>query len=420
MIVSLILTINYEKIPKDLISDILLQMNKLKRRKRMKRTIVTLFAMILLLSFNGIAQFSQQLGQCNTATSTRIQCGYFEEGYQDGVGDAQGNRNNDYKRYRNKLDGSKYEASYQQGYDAGFSSIKPYQKWDSSQRNIYDDGFRDGDNDRKKNISRLAERYEGQYNRTYEAFYKQGYYDGFDNKARQYDTILGAVPTNNPTFPTNNPTFPTIPTVIGTVTGSLSWGGRVDDRVNIVIRGSESTTQIISGNSGMPNSQTMNGVLPRRPATISVNKNEGRGDAIVTQQPSKENNYTAIVQVVDSKRGADDYRLNIFWQSTAPVDEPYQSGRATWRGRVDITGNIIISGSEIQSQNISGNGTFTQSQNVSGYLARRPGSISVRKTDGRGNISIIQQPSSENDFIGIVQITDTEKGADDYEIEITW
>ncbi len=386
----------------------------------MKRTIVSLFAMLLLFSFNGVAQFTQQFGQCNSATYTRIQCGYFEEGYQDGVVDAQNNRNNDYKRYRSKLDGSKYETFYKQGYDAGFSSIKPFQKWDSSQRSSYDDGFRAGESDRKKNISRLAERYEGQYNRTYEAYYKQGYYDGFDNKARQYDTILGAAQTNNPTFPTNNPTFPAPLPVAGTATGSISWSGRVDDRVNIVIKGSETTTQIIAGNSGMPSSQTMNGVLPRRPATISVNKNDGRGEAIVLQQPSKENNYTAIVQVIDTKRGADNYRLDISWLSTAPVEEPYQSGRATWRGRVDITGNIIISGSEIQAQNISGNGTFTQSQNVSGYLARRPGSVSVRKTDGRGSVSIIQQPSAENDFVAIVQITDTDKGADDYELEITW
>ncbi len=382
----------------------------------MKKIMISLSAIILFSGLSVSAQFVQQYGQCNRSTSTPIQCGYYEEGYQDGVNDANSNRSNDYKRYRNKLDGNKYENFYKQGYDAGYSSIKPYQRWDKDQRENYDDGFQDGENDKRRNISRLPERYEGQYNKTYEAFYRQGYFDGYDGKTRQYDMPIGGVISTNPTFPIE-PSFPRG----GTPTGTISWTGRVDDRVNVTIQGSDVRTQVLGGNSGQPTEQTMNGVLPRRASTVSVTKYNGRGTATVIQQPSRENRFTAIVQILDSKRGADDYRLQISWQSNAlQVEEPYQAGRVTWRGRVDQTANIIISGSDVETQDASATGVSSVKFNVSGYLARRPGTVSVKKNKGRGTVSVFQQPSAENDYVAIIQVFDADSGFGEYELEVTW
>lgn len=381
-----------------------------------------LFSVLLcaIAGFSISAQTVQQYGQCSQSNFTPIQCGYYQEGYQDGVGDAQTNRNSDYRRYRNKLDGSKYESYYQQGYEAGYSSLRTNQRWNSDQRNSYDDGYQDGESDKRRNISRLPARYEGQYNKTYEAFYKQGYFDGYDGRSRQYDTQIGG---NQPNYP-NNPNFPNNPDFPrgGTATGTVDWVGRVDDRVNIIIKGNEVRTEIIAGTSGQPTQQTINGVLPRRSATVSVNKIEGRGTVSVIQQPSRENRFTAIVQIVDSKRGDENYRVQISWQSAVlqQIDEPYQSGRIIWKGRVDQTANIVISGNDIDSQDASGTGLTNVSNNFSGYLARRPGSISVKKNKGRGTVNVLQQPSAENDYVAIVQVFDTDKGAGDYEIEISW
>ncbi len=384
----------------------------------MGKIMISLCAMILFSGLSVFAQYPQPYGQCNRSTSTPIQCGYYEEGYQDGVSDAQNNRNNDYKRYRAKLDGSRYENFYKQGYDAGYVSLKPYQRWDKDQKDNYDDGFRDGENDKRRGISRLPERYEGQYNKSYEVFYRQGYFDGYDGKTRQYDMPIGGIPTY-PTNPTN-PTYPANPTGIGTATGTINWSGRVDDRVNIVIQGSDVKTQLVSGNNGQPNEQLMNGVLPRRASIVTVNKTDGRGTAFVIQQPSRENKYTAIVQVFDSKRGADEYRLQISWQSTALIEEPYQAGRVTWRGKVDQTANIIISGNDVQTQNISGTGVSSVKYQISGYLAFRPGTVSLKKNKGRGTVSILQQPSAENDYVAIIQVFDADGGYGEYEFDVTW
>jgi hypothetical protein len=389
----------------------------------MNKTIISLWAMIFLAGLSVSAQYVQQYGNCPQTNLSPIQCGYYQEGYQDGANDAQTNQENNYKRHRNKLDGDKYENFYRQGYDAGYAAVRPYQRWDKDQKENYDDGFQDGENDKRRNISRLPERYEGQFDKSYEAFYKQGYYDGYDGKSRQYDTPLGGVQPNYPNYPNypTNPTYPNYPSYQqGTATGTVYWSGKVDDRVNVVIQGSEVRTQIVGGTSGYATQQTMNGVLPRRPATISVNKTDGRGNATVIQQPNRDNGYTAIVQIFDSKRGTDDYSLQINWQSTAPVEEPYRSGRVTWRGKVDQTANIIIAGSSVQTQDASATGLSGVTHNISGYLARRPGSVSVKKNKGRGTVTVYQQPTAENDFVAIIQVFDADKGGGDYEVEISW
>ncbi len=283
---------------------------------------------VLLCTVAGLsvsAQNVQQYGQCSQSNFTPIQCGYYQEGYQDGASDAQSNRDNNYRRYRNKLDGNKYETYYQQGYDAGYETVRPYQKWNKDQRDSYDDGFQDGESDKRRNISRLPDRYEGQFNRNFEAFYKQGYYDGYDGRTRQYDAPIGGTQVTNPT----NPTFPTNPIYqppvnVGTATGVAYWNGKVDDRVNIILQGSQIRTQVLGGISGQPDSQTVSGVLPSRQSTVSVRKLDGRGDVTVTQQPNRSNGYNAIVQIVDSKRGAGEYRLEISWQSDVLIEEPYQ------------------------------------------------------------------------------------------------
>ena len=389
---------------------------------------ISLCGIVLCL---GQSLFAQ--GQCQS-NFTPIQCGYFQEAYQDGAADAQNNRSNDYKRYKAKLEGSKYENFYKQGYDAGYSAVKPYQRWDKDQKSIYDNGFQKGDSDKRKNISRLPERYDGQYNRTYDAFFKQGYYDGYDGRSKQYDVPVGSIPPVNPinptfpnstaTFPTNPinptvPTFPANPVKIGTQTGTVSWNGRVDDRTNIIIQSDQVTEQVISGGGGFVSNKSMSGVLPRVASAISVSKQGGRGDAMVIQQPSRENNYVGIVQVVDTKRGSDDYRLQINWQATEPLEEPYQSGRVSWRGRVDQTANIVISGNTVQTQDASATGVQVSSSNITGSLARRPGTVSVSKR-GRGTVTVLQQPTAENGFVAIVQVFDADRGAGDYEIEITW
>lgn len=370
---------------------------------------IILGGLVVLSNQTGFAQFVQ----CDRSIHTPIQCGYYKEGYLDGATDARANQRSDYRRYKNKLD-SRYESFYSQGYDAGYSGVTPTVRWDNTQRDIYDRGFRDGNIDKRRNQSRSPERNQQLYNREYIAYYQKGYYDGYDGNQKQYDTDLGGNPTPFPTpFPTPGGNGR------GTTTGTLSWSGRVDNRVNVIIQGNEVRNEDITGSGFQAGYQNLSGVLPRRPATISVIKRDGRGDVFVLQQPTRDNNYTAIVQIYDDKGGADNYRLDISWTSNNTI-EPYQRGKITWRGRVDQTVNISIAGNDVDTQDISTGRLSNVNFNINGYLARRVGTVSVRKLRGRGTVRVVEQPNENNDYTAVIQVFDPDRGDDDYELEVSW
>lgn len=361
----------------------------------------TLFICSLLfctIAFSGIIASAQ----CDRNTASPIKCGYYDEGYQDGVADANSYRSSDYRRYRNKFE-SQYEDFYRRGYTAGFDSVRPGVRWTNSQRSAYDSGYTIGQNDRRGS-NRSSENAGRSYDQNIGLYFQQGYDDGFNNRPRTYDVPLG-----------NNPPNPG-----GGTRGTASWSGRVDDRANIIIRGGSISAENVSGNGVQTSYQNMNGTLPRRPSTVDARRTNGRGDVFMLQQPNRSNNYTAIVQIYDRKNGADNYTVEISWTSTANVEEPYRSGSVRWRGRVDQLANIMISRSDVQTQDASGTGLSGVNFNINGSLANRPATVTARKRNGRGSVTVTQQPSWDNDFTAVVQVFDPGGGADDYEVDITW
>lgn len=371
----------------------------------MKRSLTIAFV-LCIVAFGSIAVSAQ----CDRSTSSPIKCGYYDEGYQDGVTDGNSSQSSDYRRYRSKFD-TKYESFYRSGYEAGYDSVRPSSsRWTTSQRSAYDSGYTIGQSDRRNGGQRRGnEGARSSYDQNIGLYFQQGYNDGFDNSPRRYDVPLTG----------GNP-YPTYPPAGG---GSgASWSGRVDDRGNIVIHGGELTTQNVSGNGIQTTNQNMNGRLPRRSTIVTATKSEGRGDVSVIQQPDRTNDYTAIIQVSDRNGGAGNYRIDISWGGGGgPVaEEPYRSGRVRWRGRVDQKANIVISGSDVQSMDMSGTGLSGATFDINGVLAQRPGSVNANKRSGRGTVTVIQQPSRDNDYTAIVQVFDPGGGADNYDVEITW
>jgi hypothetical protein len=383
---------------------------------KIKNTIsfLLLFGLIAIVSQTTLAQFSTTASsnltaQCDKNKLLPIKCGFYEEGFLDGVADARNNQDNDFKRYRQKFD-NQYESFYRNGYEEGYNSIRSNSRWNRQQRDAYDQGYVFGEDDRDRRISRLPRRYEGRYDRVYESFYQQGYNDGYDKKRKQYDMPIG----NQPTLP-----FPNRgDRRRGTATGTLIWNGRVDNRVNITLKADEVKTIPVAGRlSGVY--QNLQGVLPRRGATVRVIKLDGRGDVRVIAQPSRANDFTATIEVYDDDRGDDNYKLQITWQSSN-VQENYTPGKVTWSGRVDGTVDIEISGDFVEAIDKTASGLTNVRYNLEGYLASRSGSVRTDKKEGRGTVSVIEQPSRNNDYTAVIRIFDPKGGADDYEVEIIW
>ena len=96
--------------------------------------------------------------------------------------------------------------------------------------------------------------------------------------------------------------------------GRVFWRGTVDGTVQLTIVGLTLEEKTIAGRPQSAGGYSFTARMPGEAVTVSVAKPEGRGNVKVVQQPSAENGFTAIIEVVDSKGGTGDYLLNISWQ----------------------------------------------------------------------------------------------------------
>ena len=102
-------------------------------------------------------------------------------------------------------------------------------------------------------------------------------------------------------------------------------------------------------------------------------------------------------------------------------DQSYRGpGTMTWRGRVDDYVELNIQGNRVRSREREGSQTLNEQVSFSNPLPRANVTVSVRKRNGRGQVSVVQQPNQSNNYAAIVKIDDDKSGADDYEIEMEW
>ncbi len=58
---------------------------------------------------------------------------------------------------------------------------------------------------------------------------------------------------------------------------------------------------------------SFDGRAPRNDSNLRLDKRDGRGNIFIVQRPTRRNNFTTIVQINDSKGGADRYRFTLYW-----------------------------------------------------------------------------------------------------------
>ena len=100
----------------------------------------------------------------------------------------------------------------------------------------------------------------------------------------------------------------------GQSSGSAFWRGTVDQEVQLVIRDRDIETRTISGSPYDNGTYSFTSALPTRNVNVSVIKNGGRGSIRVIQQPNRSNDYTTVVQILDTGSGAREYQLEINWR----------------------------------------------------------------------------------------------------------
>ena len=238
------------------------------------------------------------------------------------------------------------------------------------------------------------------------------------------------------------------------------WNGRVDREVQIVMRGGNVWTNDIGRTEpGRARSRALS-VLPREQGEVSVQVLDGRGDVDVIQQPTSRNGFTSIVRIRDSRGGADNYRLVAYWQGYSNGDV-WGRDRGVGRGRNQNGRDGVYRGGndddDDRGRQRGGNGqygTYGRSAlhwtgNVDGELEIRiqngrvdyrtlsgkepvnvradrgnldPGRsdvrLSVAQNQGRGSVTLVQQPSSWNGYTTVIRVSDPQGGYGYYDFDV--
>lgn len=95
--------------------------------------------------------------------------------------------------------------------------------------------------------------------------------------------------------------------------GRMTWKGRVDDDVRIVIRGGSADVETIGGTAYSDAQPNFEGSLPFRRVTVRLNVRRARGQVYIEEQPTRENNFTAVIRIKDPRGGASDYEFELSW-----------------------------------------------------------------------------------------------------------
>jgi hypothetical protein len=95
--------------------------------------------------------------------------------------------------------------------------------------------------------------------------------------------------------------------------GRMTWRGKVDDDVRIVIRGGTAEVETIGGSPYYDAATNFAASLPLRRVNVQLVKRRGRGEVFIEQQPSRENDYAAVIRIRDPRGGASDYEFELSW-----------------------------------------------------------------------------------------------------------
>ncbi|MEP6729505.1 MAG: hypothetical protein ABJE10_02650 [bacterium] len=227
----------------------------------------------------------------------------------------------------------------------------------------------------------------------------------------------------------------------------FTWSGRVDREVRLTVRGSQmsSSNEINMQNRGRFRAGAL---LPAQPGIVRVVMEAGRGQASVIQQPDAGNGYVTIINVVDGEGGADNYRVAAYF--TPSNDGRYARdnrdrgvGRGRddrgrddrgrddnrnnrrrdvagfhWSGDVDGEVQLIWRNGNVSQRVMSGGPSRGTNVSMSGNPTNVLGPISLSLREGRGRVDVVQQPTADNRYTGIIRIVDPQRGYGHYDVDV--
>lgn len=99
----------------------------------------------------------------------------------------------------------------------------------------------------------------------------------------------------------------------GPSSGRMTWRGRVDDDVRITIRGGRAEVEALGGTPYYDGISDFSSALPSRRVTVRLNVRKGRGQVFIEQQPTRDNDFSAVIRIRDTRGGSSDYEFELSW-----------------------------------------------------------------------------------------------------------
>lgn len=97
------------------------------------------------------------------------------------------------------------------------------------------------------------------------------------------------------------------------------------------------------------------------------------------------------------------------------------SGTVAWSGLVDGADEVLFTGAAATVRHLAGSPAREVRASFSAPLPLEPVAVRLLSTDGRGPITIVQQPAAENGFTTIVRLDDRQRGgAGRYQFTLRW
>lgn len=102
-----------------------------------------------------------------------------------------------------------------------------------------------------------------------------------------------------------------------------------------------------------------------------------------------------------------------------PAERPIV-GRVNWRGMVDDRVHLVIRRGAVETRTVSGSPRAPGTSTFTAPMPEAVVDVGVEKKRGRGEVTVLQQPSPVNDYTAVVEIYDGKGGAQEHRLEIFW
>jgi hypothetical protein len=215
----------------------------------------------------------------------------------------------------------------------------------------------------------------------------------------------------------------------------FEWSGPVAHDADIIIAGGSYLVTRSDSNARAPRGRSTLTAMPSRDGIVSVTVEEGqhRGLVQVVQQPQSENGFTAVIRILDTLAGTGMYHLNANWQAVAAGEvSPFEkeslheeeralSSRVAlmWSGDVDSEVLIVIRPEGVTYETVRGEPPRAFQSAIS-RMPTPTSFLEINQIVGRGEASVMQQPTAENGFTAIVRVRDPRPGFGHYAFMAMW